>query len=58
MWMPPLETISVSKIPPFDITMESWPFSTRAFEKSLVPLSTPPIFNSGKICITFSLFMP
>ena len=49
MWMPPLETISVSKIPPFDITMESWPFSTRAFEKSFVPLSTPPIFSSGKI---------
>ena len=42
-------TKDFSKIPPFDITMESWPLSTRAFEKSLVPLSTPPIFSSGKI---------
>ena len=40
-------TISFSKIPPFEITIDLWPFSISAFEKSLVPLSTPPIFNSG-----------
>ena len=45
--LPPSSIMSFSKIPPLDITKESCPLSTKTFEKSLVPLSTPPMFNSG-----------
>ena len=48
LWcFPPFLIMSSSKIPPLDMTIDSWPFAINALEKSFVPLSTPPIFNSG-----------
>ena len=34
---PPLLIISSSNMPPLDMTIDSWPFSINALEKSLVP---------------------
>ena len=37
--------------PPLERTTDFQPEETRAFEISIVPLSTPPEFNAGSTCI-------
>ena len=48
--MPPVCFIWFDKVPPFDITTDLKPCFTSSLETSTVPLSTPPVYNSGSTC--------